>query len=328
MFLKYSLFIAFILLISFTQCGREDLTAPLENNTPPAIPSGLKIDGAFDGQIGISWEPNNEDNISGYNVYRSTGNQYNFKLVKSTINYYYDDKDLEYDSTYFYKVSAFNNSNLESGLSEPVSAIPRNKYAPLQPYTVNINARNQEGIKSIFLSWSPSIDNDIAYYSVYRDTMEFEVNDDSKLLAKISNTYYSDTSDLILFQKYYYRIAAVDRGGLKSPPTNAVFDFILDEPVLISPVNGSEVNEISEFKIKTASRQADYKLIVQNNPAGGTIKEIVFSSYEPAKEITVDTHNLQLEPYKTYFWRVLTYTNNNSEPNSYSGIFSFYYNPK
>lgn len=328
MFLKYSSLIAFILLISFTRCGRDDLTAPLDNNTPPAIPSGLKIDGAFDGQIGISWVPNYEDNISGYNVYRSTGNQYNFNLVKSTTNNYYDDINLEYDSIYFYKVSAFNKSNLESGLSEPVSATPKNKYAPLQPYIVNINARNQDGIKSIFLSWSPSIDNDIDYYAVYRDTTEFEVSDGSKLLAKISHTYYSDTSDLILFQKYYYRISAVDRGNLKSPPTDAVFDYILDEPVLISPVNGSEVNEISGFKIKTASRQADYKLIIQNNPAGGTIKEIVFSPSEPAKEIMIYTENLQLEPYKTYFWRVLTFTNNNSEPNSFSGIFSFYYNPK
>lgn len=328
MFLKYSSLIAFILLLNFTRCGREEISAPIDNNTPPAIPSGLKIDGAFDGQIGISWEPNNEDNISGYNVYRSTGNQYNFNLVKSTINYYYDDKDLEYDSTYFYKVSAFNKSNLESGLSEPVSATPKNKYTPLQPNIVNINARNQNGIKSIFLSWSPSIDNDIDYYKVYRDTTEFEVTDNSKLLAKISNTYYSDTSGLILFQKYYYRISAVDRGNLKSPPTHAVFDYILDEPVLISPINGSEVNEISGFKIKTASRQADYKLIIQNNPAGGTIKERVFSSSEPAKEIMIYTENLQLEPYKTYFWRVLTYTNNNSEPNSFSGIFSFYYNPK
>ena len=328
MWLKFRNIIAVLFLLVIIGCGREDTTVSVDNETPPAIPTGLTINDAFDGQIEISWQQNNEPDLSGYNIYRTIGKTTAFKLIGFTANTYFDDVGLEYDSTYYYKISAVDKSQRESGLSSAVSATPKNIYIPIAPYVVNINARNQSGVKSIFLSWSPSIDNDILHYEIYRDTTQFDAIDSTKLIAKVTDTFYSDTVNLNLFQKYYYRIAAVDKGNLKSKLTDPVEDYILDEPVLISPADGAEITDLSSFVIKTVSLPANYKMVVQNSPAGDVVKSISFTSNQEAKEITLDINNLQLEPYKTYFWRVLTYTNSNSEPNSYSNLFSFYYNPK
>ena len=328
MWLKFRNIISLLLLLVVVGCGREDISEPVDNGTPPAIPTGLTVDAAFDGQIGISWQQNNEADISEYNVYRSTMVNSEFRFISFTTNTYYDDIGLSYDSTYYYKISAVDQSHRESGLSAEVSAIPKNIYTPIAPYVLNINARNQDGVKSIFLSWSPSIDNDISHYEIYRDTTQFDSVDSTKLIAKVANTFYSDKTNLILLQKYYYRIIAVDKGNLKSKPTDSVVDYILDEPVLISPANEAEISDLTSFVIKAVSLPASYNFVIQNSPAGGVISNIGFSSNEEAKEITLNTNSLELEPYKTYFWRVLTFTNNNSEPNSYSGLFSFYYNPK
>ena len=317
-----------ILLIAVVYGCREKLTGPFNDNSPPSIPTGLTVDGAFDGEVGLSWQQNVESDISGYKIYRSIGNDNNFKFLSTTSDNYYTDKGLEYDSTYNYKVSAFDKKNNESGLSLPVWAIPKNLYAPLPPTVVNINARNQDGEMSIHLSWDSSFDTDIAYYKVYRNTSSFENADSSLLIANVDGINYDDVNNLKLYQNYYYRISAVDKGNLKSSLTNSVSDYILGTPVLLSPPDSSEISDFSNFKIKTVGKPAVYKLVIQDNTAYGPVKEINFDSDFIDKEITVDLSGLQLEAYKTYFWRVLTYTNNNQEPNSYSGLFSFYYNPK
>jgi hypothetical protein len=325
--LKYSFIFLFILLIA-AACSRPTANEPVDTGSPPATPSGLNVDGAFDGQIGISWRKNNEPDLSGYNVYRSKGIYQNYSLIKFITDNFFIDSGLDYDSVYFYKVSAVDKQNRESKLSDSVFAIPINILKPIEPYIVNINARNFEGKKEIFLSWSPSIDKDIAFYEVYRDTIDFDTPKDALLIAKAINNNYSDQKDLAIGQKYFYRICAVDKGNLKSPLTHSVSDYILDEPILISPADQSEINEITPFKFRAVSKPAQYKLVIQNSPIGGVIQEFNFTSGETEKEISVDLAGLRLDDYKTYFWRVLTFTNNNTEPNSYSKLFSFYYNPK
>jgi fibronectin type 3 domain-containing protein len=324
-FIYFSIIIALFVL---NGCGRIEYTEPVISNEAPLVPIGLTIRDAFDGMIGLSWSKNSQADISGYDVYSSVITDTNFVKIGFTSNNYYDDFGLEYNSVYYYAIKAVNNSGLQSDLSSAVSAIPKNRYAPIEPYVVKINARNIGDTLQIFLSWSPSIDKDIAYYEIYRDTVEFVEHIREKNIGTTDKTNFVDKTNLKIGTKYFYKIRAYDKGGLRSPLTEIVSDYILDKPGLIYPPDKSEINTIENFRIKTVNGEAKYKLIIQNSAVGGIIKEIDFEANASANEHFIDVRGLLLEGYKTYFWRVATFTNNNTAPNSYSNLYSFYYNPQ
>lgn len=106
---------------------------------PPASPVGLRANTSGNKRgVTLYWPVNKEDNISGYNVYRSltSGSGYeriNSSLVLNNLNkkrrpvhyidkgpVYYIDKGLDPARIYYYVVTAVNNSGAESGYSNEV----------------------------------------------------------------------------------------------------------------------------------------------------------------------------------------------------------------
>jgi hypothetical protein len=95
----------------------------------PDPPTGLTVD--YDSvavSVVLDWAENSESDIDGYNVYRSliTGGAYekhNADLISDTS---YEDSLVSVDSTYYYVVTAVDNSHNESGYSAESSIyIPR-----------------------------------------------------------------------------------------------------------------------------------------------------------------------------------------------------------
>ena len=98
-----------------------------EDTTPPAVPTGLMATNAGNGNVSLDWGDNDESDLAGYNVYRSTtiGESYtkiNTSLVTSSN---YADSGLTNGSTYYYVVRAVDTSDNESGNSNEDSAIPQ-----------------------------------------------------------------------------------------------------------------------------------------------------------------------------------------------------------
>lgn len=91
----------------------------------PAAPTGLTAV-AGDGTVSLDWNNNNESDLAGYNVYRSTtsGSGYaklNGSLVVTSA---YEDDTVINDTTYYYVVTAVNTGNYESAYSGQVAATP------------------------------------------------------------------------------------------------------------------------------------------------------------------------------------------------------------
>ena len=322
---KYRIVLIFFLL--FWSCSREKISEPEDDSIPPVTPSDLNVFAAYDGQVGIEWQKNNESNLKGYFIYRSINKPDHFERISFSVKNYFIDDSLFYDSTYFYKVSAVNKIGLESLLTTSVSTIPKNIYAPLSPFTVNINARNWINSVGIKLIWSPSVDTDILGYKIYRSTSSDFNADSLHYLDFTTDFSYLDTFQINLLTNYYYKIIAVDKGGLKSMATTEVSDFILNSPRLIFPVNNSTINLLTEFRFITASKPARYKLAILSNEIYGTIVEFNFSSDQVNKEIKIDVTGLNLDQFRTYLWRVYTYTASDIDPNSYSEHSTFTYYP-
>ena len=91
------------------------------DTTPPAAPTGLTA--SLDGiNVALDWNDNNEGDLQGYNIYRSTtsGSGYmklNFTVV---VDSNYIDDTAASNETYYYVVTAVDTSWNQSGNSNEV----------------------------------------------------------------------------------------------------------------------------------------------------------------------------------------------------------------
>jgi len=85
---------------------------------PPATPTGLHASVA-PGSIELAWQQNAESDLAGYRVYRAVGNGPFERVAEVSQIPAYSDHAVEAGKTYRYAVSAFDQSNNESGRSAP-----------------------------------------------------------------------------------------------------------------------------------------------------------------------------------------------------------------
>ena len=309
-------------------CDREKPNEVIDDGVSPSPPTGLGLFREYDGEVGLEWNGNLEFDISFYNIYRSIDSLSNFNKIESTTNLFYVDYPLDYDSIYYYKITAVDNSNLESGFSNLVRAQPKNIYAPFRPFGLNINARNWEDKQSVLLWWDAPFQSDVVKFHIYRDTQESVTVNSGFFIGTSENYSFVDSSSLDLLTDYFYVVVAEDKGGLTSEPSFVISDIILNKPEPILPANNSFVDYFTEFQIKTVSYPANYKIVIQSNEVSGIIRELNFSSDKVDEVISVKLSGVTFQPYRKYFWRVFTYTTNRLDPNSFSELHGFTIQPE
>jgi hypothetical protein len=101
-----------------------------QDTFPPTAPQELNAVAAREGMV-LIWAPNPEEDIAGYNVYRSTESGTGYKkintdLVRETT---YSDKDVQMQQKYYYVVTAVDNAPVpnESPYSTETSEIKRHQ---------------------------------------------------------------------------------------------------------------------------------------------------------------------------------------------------------
>lgn len=95
------------------------------DNTPPSEPSGLSISGVTDTSISLEWDDNPEEDLENYNIYRSGWPLFSIgpeTFLDTTLSSDYSDTGLPENTTYYYLVTAVDNSGNESVGSDAVSA--------------------------------------------------------------------------------------------------------------------------------------------------------------------------------------------------------------
>ena len=320
--MKFLGFAAFIILLLFVQgCERNTPTDSNGDGLPPAVPSNVKIYSAYDGEIEIVWHANVEIDLKGYYIYRSTDSTNFSRIDFSDQNYYLDDS-LDYSTKYFYRISAVDVENRESQQSSIVSAIPKNLYKPFAPRFLTINARDWVGDISVYLTWDTGYETDIAGFKIYRSNVPGFTADTTNFVGFSNTANYSDTLNLSLLTNYYYKVKAVDKGNLVSDPSSEVNDKILPIPEIIYPIGTTRAN-ILTFKFAALSVPADYEISLQSNPYFGEFWSKEISTTTVNDTIGVEFSGGYLEYNVNYYWRVSTYTNSNSDPNSISQLFNF-----
>ncbi len=106
----------------YVACVFEGNCTGGSDTTPPAAPTGLLASGG-NGSVTLNWTANNEADLNGYNVYRSTsaGSGYSRVNTGTVSTSAYTDDSVLAGTTYFYVVSALDTSFNESTYSNEVT---------------------------------------------------------------------------------------------------------------------------------------------------------------------------------------------------------------
>lgn len=317
-------FIILCLSIFIASCDRQTDITSVGDSLPPGVPENVTITDAFDGEVWIRWSKNVEVDFDYYSVYRKDNDSSDFILLeKRFTNSYYDDS-LAYDQTYTYAITATDEYGNESNLSDTLKAKPINIYTPYPPRRVNINARNWNGEKYVFLSWDTYLpESDVIGYEIFRsDSAGFEP-DSAHYICFTEKTAFSDTSAPELYKEYFYKIRTIDKGELKSSFTDEVSDLILPVPEIIAPVDNAETIFFTEFLILALNMPAQYEIVIQENPLTQDIWRNSLFSDTVEDTLAISVFDAYLSARTTYYWRVITYTNGNDSPNSISKPYQF-----
>ena len=189
------------------------------NTRPPAAPSGVKIR-AGESALTLSWNANPEEDVRGYQVYRSELEQpgapallVNTAPVTGTT--FTDPLSAGLQNRYFYRVTALNTSQTESLRSVAVSSTLIDKTPPPAPALLPVTVSDQ-GVK---LSWTQAELPDLAGFRVLRSVAGSAPVELGRLNA-MTRTYLDTTAEAGV--TLTYSVQSVDAAGNVSAASEPV----------------------------------------------------------------------------------------------------------
>lgn len=239
------------------------------DKVPPTAPIGLVGEFYDPQQLTVTWTPNSEDDIYGYNI--SVANQRNGQFIKwnaeylkrpiHTVNF---NKNFITDSV-FVKVTALDNFYNPSEYSEILAVARPDVFGPADPI-LEFAYPTPEGVA---LGWSYSGSDDVVKHKLQRrvknqydwkDLLIISKENESKFDQSIpvavsdSKANHIDKHDQKA-QEYHYRLIAIDDAGNVSP----------SEWLTVTPFPTAEIVEIKNFKVAILEQElaADPQLTAQ-----------------------------------------------------------------
>ncbi len=323
------IFLLLLSMIVLYMSGCSEITAPADD-LAPGTPRSFTLIGGGDGQVHFRWEINSEKDLKEYRLYRAINNTTSFSLLVSIIQTEYVDRFLNYDSTYYYYLTAVDNAGNESLPTNIIDIQPLNLSAPQPPSNLNVSGYNnpQKGAPEIQLTWIPPDIGDLKNYLVYRSVDSAFTPGAANFLDSTNISFYEDRI-IQINQKYFYKIIAVDKGQKLSLPSKVGYDVILSSPKLISPANNTRFGDPKTFNWESVTGAVSYEVFIGNGP----FSDAIWSSGK-TKEISVTYTGPALQTSKVYYWWVAVYSKEkvkfedgseiSAQINSYSIINSFF----
>ncbi len=211
--------------------------------TPPKAPTGLKAEAIAGSKIKLSWNPNTEPDLAGYNILmkedRAPATTFNIIHTIIGTSTKYTVPDLFEETKYNFKINAFDEVPNNSSFSKVVSATTPDTTRPEPPYGVTVSEPTSESLK---IFWEANLEPDVIGYIIYRSgsaSGSFNAINDEPL----TDTQFVDTG-LVEATTYYYKLRAIDDADLESEFSELAFGTTLLDPYA-PEVN----NSIADFEI-------------------------------------------------------------------------------
>ena len=212
----------------FDAAGNEIISDPtmvqVRDIIPPLPPTGLKTS-TDTGMVQLSWNPNKENDLRGYVIYKvidnGTNNVEEYTMVNpSTIKEtnYTEEMSKNVKNTLHYVVAAVDSSWNYSNYSVLSIAELPDHIPPVKPFIKII----QETEKAILITWIQNKDEDLRGYNVFRKVIGDTTDNLEKLNGRPLKISYSSYEDK-LFEAgtlYSYLIQAIDSSNNESELSN------------------------------------------------------------------------------------------------------------
>ncbi|RIK63673.1 hypothetical protein DCC62_26420 [candidate division KSB1 bacterium] len=199
--------------------SNEVNATPSAADLPPAAPQNLTAT-VGDQQITLNWQANSEVDFLRYRIYGGTTPNPTTKIdsVNGVANTTKTTTGLTNGTTYYFRITAVDNSLNESGFSNEVNATPTaTDLPPAAPQ--NLQATPGPAHGQITLTWEANVEMDLLRYRIYggRATAPSALLDSVAANANTSLTF----SDLTIGTTYAYFLTAVDASGQASAASNS-----------------------------------------------------------------------------------------------------------
>ncbi|MDR2592233.1 MAG: fibronectin type III domain-containing protein [Chitinispirillales bacterium] len=250
-------------------------------------PTNVSANSTSSSSITVTWSP--VFGAIGYRVYRSTSSSDNYTQVGSgtSSTSYTDNNNLSSGTTYYYKVSAYNNRSVESALSSYVSVMTILSTPP------NVSASSTSS-SSITVSW-PSV-NGATGYHVYRSA---SASGNYTQVGDVTDTTsYTDTG-LDPGMTYYYTVSAYNGAGvesLQSSNTYATTGFNSPSNVSATALSSSSIS-VSWSPVSGAEGYYVYRSTSYSG-----------SYYKVATAYSTTCKDDNVSPGATYYYKVSAYS--------------------
>jgi fibronectin type 3 domain-containing protein len=175
----------------------------------PSAPSGVTAEwDEYYGAVLISWDWVSD--VDRYYVYRSSSASGSYSKIGTAYSNYYEDTGLSANTTYYYKVSAYNNYGEGSKSSYVSVKTSSSSGSGTLTAPTGVTAEWDEYYGAVLISWNWVPDAD-GYY-VYRSSSA------SGSYSKIGTTYsnYYEDTGLSANTTYYYKVSAWNSYGGES----------------------------------------------------------------------------------------------------------------
>ena len=282
--------------IWMTGCSYDTLSEAFSEKFIPGAPKDVSAAASSSysssNSITVSWSVVN--GAAGYNVYRSTNESNDYRQIGSTYymshsaSYFtsYTDDGLSSGTTYYYRVSAYNNKG-ESSRSSSSNGVTTRPAAPS-----SVSATVQSSGASIAVSWYSVTG--AAGYIVYRGTSAYGTYTQ---VGTTSSTSYTDSYPSP-GTTYYYKVSAYNGSG--ESPQSSSYDYATTKPSAPSSVSARAAasNSIT-VNWYSATGATGYR-VYRSTSASGTYTQVGSTSS------TSYTDN-SLTPGTTYYYTVSAY---------------------
>lgn len=278
----------------------------------PEIPENLKAE-ASGSSINVSWDNSTSNDVKGFNLYRAATIDGTYTKIGSgiqNINYY--DRAIEFDTEYFYKVSAYDNAANESALSAPVSGIVLTSEDETKPILQSIYPvdRSTIGVGNANISVLATDDFAVDYIQVeygeagllgnIKDSVFVEISEDGtssdlRGIVEIPVADYESGTEIIV------KAEAYDLSGNKSNVEKVIYTIDNTAPIIENLTAQYEDNKITlEW---TGGAETDLNgYLIYRKEGNGTYSKIGQRAKNGTDYLFYDT---KLESGKSYQYKVV-----------------------
>lgn len=299
-----------------------------ETALTPNPPVLLKADGHVK-SIQLTWTPSpisSDDplKLRGYKLYRSQSEQGPYKeaanVLGTDLNIGVDtastidklfrvtfaDKGLSDGETYYYRLTAYNEKNLESDFSSPIKGTT----------IVNVSGVLAQGdlIREVRLAWNRLESPEIKGYYIYRSEKEDKEFAKIKKIDQASSgekkVNYRDTEGLGDLIRYYYRITAFETAELETSSSATVSAQTKGKPPAPQGVKalGGLVKKVElAWSAASAEDVEGYKIFSSRSAEGEFVLIKKLEGRNTNKYVDEGRDYAKLEDNGTYYYRITSY---------------------